>query len=412
MSGSIPLSASELNALVITERVNSCLSMVGIFFVLITYSFSSHFDKPINRLIFFATWGNIGSTIASLISDAGPLAVAVGQKTAPLCQFQGFLVQMFLGVDAYWAVCMAVNVYLVFFRGYSTGQLRNLDFYYLIASFILSFIPAITFVFISNPSQGPVYGPAIIWCWITPSWDWMRIVFLYAIVWVAIVFAFVVYAMTGKVIWNKRRHLDGFLNPLNENPFTQIVTTEIEITHQERFFVKEDDEAPITSERPVEQFTPYSVNVQVDPQAQPKQPMPAPMRMRGITRDIAEAETNPDAWLYARVAFLFFLALLITWVPSSVNRVYAMVRPNEVNFALNYVSSFVFPLQGFWNVIVYIITSQQACRALWNSITRRGSAHQNANFGPSFTGGIVDRQQRFPSGSKQRLRSISSFSIT
>jgi len=92
MPGTIPLSASELNALVITERVNSCLSMAGIFFVLITYTFSSHFDKPINRLIFFATWGNIGSTVASLISDAGPLAV-VGHKTAPLCQLQGFLVQ-------------------------------------------------------------------------------------------------------------------------------------------------------------------------------------------------------------------------------------------------------------------------------------------------------------------------------
>jgi len=223
--------------------------------------------------------------------------------------------------------------------------------------------------------------------------------------------AFAVYAMAGKVIWNKRRHLDGFLNPLNENPFTQIVTTEIEITHQERFIVKEDDEAQNTSER-IEQFTPYSVNVQVDPQDQPGRPMPAPMRVRGITRDIAESETNPDAWLYARVAFLFFLALLITWVPSSVNRVYAMVNPDEVNFALNYVSSFVFPLQGFWNVIVYIVTSQQACRRLWSSMTRRSSTRQNANFGPNFTGGDVDGQHRFPSNSKQRLRSISSFSNT
>ncbi|TVY15055.1 hypothetical protein LARI1_G007555 [Lachnellula arida] len=408
MPGTIPLSASELHALVITERVNSSLSMAGIFFVLITYTFSSHFDKPINRLIFFATWGNIGSTVASLISDAGPLAV-VGDKPAPLCQLQGFLVQMFLGVDAYWAFCMAINVYLVFFRGYSTDQLRSLDFYYLLACFALSFIPAITFVFISSPSRGHVYGPAIIWCWISPNWDWMRIVFLYAIVWAAIVFAFAVYAMAGKVIWNKRRHLDGFLNPLNENPFTQIVTTEIEITHQERFIVKEDDETQITSERP-KHFDPYSVNVQVDPTAQPGRPMPAPMRMRGITRDIAESETNPDAWLYARVAFLFFLALLITWVPSSVNRVYAMANPGVTNFALNYVSSLVFPLQGFWNVIVYIVTSQQACRRLWSSMTRRSSARQNANFGPNFTGGDVDGQRRFPSNSKQRLRSISSFS--
>lgn len=80
---------SQLQALVITERVNSCLSMTGILFVLATYMFSSHFNKPINRLIFFATWGNIGSTVASLISEAGPLAGAA----SPLCQFQAFLVQ-------------------------------------------------------------------------------------------------------------------------------------------------------------------------------------------------------------------------------------------------------------------------------------------------------------------------------
>jgi len=407
MPGTIPLSASELNALVITERVNSSLSMAGILFVLITYMFSSHFDRPINRLIFFATLGNIGSTVASLISEAGPLSVVHG--VSPLCKFQGFLVQMFLGVDCYWAFCMAINVYLVFFRGYSTDQLRSLDVYYLLACFGLSFIPAIVFVFISSPSRGHVYGPAIIWCWITPDWDWMRIVFLYAIVWVAMIFAFAVYAMAGKVIWNKRRHLDGFLNPLNDNPFTQIVTTEIEITHEERFIVKGDDAGQSTSAR-LDSFDPYSVNVQVEPQATPGRPMPAPLRMRGITRDIAEAETNPEAWLYARVAFLFFLALLITWVPSSVNRVYAWVEPNKVNFALNYVSSFVFPLQGFWNLIVYIITSQTACRRLWMSMTRRTSERRGSSFGPNFTGGDADRHTRFPSNSKQRLRSISSFS--
>jgi hypothetical protein len=216
--------------------------------------------------------------------------------------------------------------------------------------------------------------------------------------------------MAGKVIWDKRRHLDGFLNPLNENPFTQIVTTEIEITHEERFIVKDDGSQTTTADRP-EPFDPYSVNVQVAPQPQTAHPLPAPLRMRGLTREIAKAETNAEAWLYARVAFLFFIALLITWVPSSVNRVYAMVNPNKINFALNYVSSFVFPLQGFWNVIVYIITSQTACRRLWTDMTSRNGGRNGTRLTESnFTGGQVDRHHRFPSASKQRLRSVSSFS--
>ena len=176
---STELTAKQLKALMVTERVNSSLSLVGIIFVIVTFIFSSSFNKPINRLIFFATFGNLGSVVASLISEAGPTAGA----TAPICRFQAFLVQMFLGVDCYWAFCMAINVYLVFFRGYSTDQLRNLDVKYLLLCYGLSFVPAIIFIFISTPNGGPIYGDAIIWCWITSENGWMRIVFLYGIVW-------------------------------------------------------------------------------------------------------------------------------------------------------------------------------------------------------------------------------------
>lgn len=210
--------------------------------------------------------------------------------------------------------------------------------------------------------------------------------------------------MAGKVIWSKRRHLDGFLNPLNENPFTSTVTTEIEITHEERF-INKDAGSQQTSDMSTEAegFDPYTVDIQVVPTARQNHPVPAALRLRTLTRDAAESETNADAWLYARVAFLFFLALLITWVPTSVNRVYAMVHPDRVNFALNYISSLVFPLQGFWNGIVYIITSQTACRRLWRGIVSRDARSKGTNL----TGGKDDRRF-YPTTGKQRLRSISS----
>lgn len=176
MSG---LSASQLDAIAITERVNSAISVCGIIFVIVTYLSCSEFNKPINRLIFFASFGNLGSDIASLISEAGPLA-GIG---SPLCQFQAFLVQMFLGVDCYWAFCMAINVYLAFFRGYTVERLRSLDVRYLVLCYGLSFVPALVFLFISTPTRDHVYGNALIWCWITTKWDWARVVFLYGIVW-------------------------------------------------------------------------------------------------------------------------------------------------------------------------------------------------------------------------------------
>ena len=87
----------------------------------------------------------------------------------------------FLGVDAYWALCMAINVYLAFFRNYTVEQLRALDVRYLLACYGLSFVPAFVFIFISWPKS--IYGDAIIWCWISSDWDYLRLVVLYAIVW-------------------------------------------------------------------------------------------------------------------------------------------------------------------------------------------------------------------------------------
>ncbi|KAL9069842.1 MAG: hypothetical protein Q9157_006030 [Trypethelium eluteriae] len=274
---------------------------------------------------------------------------------------------------------MAINVYLAFFRGYSVKQLRGLDVRYLLFCYGASFVPAFIFIFISTHSRGHLYGPAIIWCWISLEWDPMRIIFLYGPIWLAIVFAFAVYVRAGLVIWRKRRHLNGFLNPLNENPFTGIITTDITVTtsemqpqttHEPVGMPEEPPLARPSSTQPItgDGIHPYSVTVDVDPQK--RSPQPAILRVRSLTREAAIDEINAEAWLYARVAILFFIALLITWVPSSVNRVYALVAPHSFNFALNYVASLVFPLQAFWNVIVYIITSQTACRKTWEDVWR------------------------------------------
>ncbi|KAJ5594728.1 G protein coupled receptor family protein [Penicillium hispanicum] len=398
----IPLTDNQHRAMVVTERVNSSVSIVCIVFVIVTYLFASGFDKPINRLIFFASWGNLGSNIAALISEAGP---AAGQHSS-LCQFQAFLVEMFLGVDCYWAFFMAVNVYLVFFRNYTVEQLRSLDVIYLILSFILSLVPSLAFVFISTSDRGHIYGNATIWCWITPQWDFMRIIFLYGIVWVALLFAFIIYAMTAKLIWDKREHLDGYLNPLNESPFVNTMT-EVKITHEERPIVQDAGPHGILDLGTDQDL--YAVQVEAHPQKlQPQSHMPDALRVRSITRNAAEQAQNQEAWLYARVAFLFFLVLMITWIPTSVNRVYAIVDPAGMNFPLNYVAAFVFPLQAFWNTVIYVITSQAACRKLCARLfvkpfrqTKRQS---------TFSVGNHDNRNVYPSRRKQRLRSFSSCS--
>ena len=169
MSG---LSDQQIWHISVAERITSCISLLCVIFILFTYLFSPGFHKPINRQIFYATWSNLGICVAGLISVDGYL----GGTDTPICRFQAFIVQMcitsnavlrkhridlyrFLGVDAYWALCMAVNVYLAFFAGHTVEQLRSLDLKYLIVCYGASFIPALVFLCI-NTYKGPIYGDA------------------------------------------------------------------------------------------------------------------------------------------------------------------------------------------------------------------------------------------------------------
>ncbi len=137
---------------------------------------------------------------------------------------------------------------------------------------------------------------------------------------IAMVFAMVVYVMAGKVIYDRRKHLDGYLNPLNDYPFANTVTRtqEIHVTHEDRPEYRRDSSEPITAadrsdSRAADEIDAYTFQVEA-PQLANNQRLPAALRLRSLTRDAAQEAPNVEAWLYARVAFLFFAALLITWV--------------------------------------------------------------------------------------------------
>lgn len=56
--------------------------------------------------------------------------------------------------------------------------------------------------------------------------------------------------------------------------------------------------------------------------------------------------------------------MLVTWIPSSANRLYSLAQTGDINLALEYMSAFVLPLQGFWNAVIYMVTSWKACKLL------------------------------------------------
>ena len=102
--------------------------------------------------------GNTLCNIATLMSQSG---VRQG-KNSHLCQFQGFLIQMFLPADALWNLAMAINVYLTLFRKYNSQQLKALEWRYHLMAYGAPFIVALAYVFVETKNKGHIYGPATV----------------------------------------------------------------------------------------------------------------------------------------------------------------------------------------------------------------------------------------------------------
>ncbi|KAL8685917.1 MAG: hypothetical protein Q9224_005618 [Gallowayella concinna] len=301
------LSLAQLHALETTERVASCFSVIGTMFIILTFTFSTSFRKPINRLIFYASWGNALCNVATLMSQSG---IRAGQDSH-LCQFQGFLIQMCLPADALWNLAMAINVYLTLFKKYNAQQLKALEWRYHIMCYAIPFIVALVYLFVDTSSRGRIYGDASLWCWISIKWVILRIALCYIPAWIAILVSFTLYAMSGREIFLKRQQLRAFHssspNPV-ANPFTSFKTTEVEITSE-------------LADLPSRNHDQYSIKISSSAMSPtfsdaPTVVPPTPTTTNAVQcrNNRAAMEANTAAWGYTKVALLFFVSLLITWV--------------------------------------------------------------------------------------------------
>ncbi|KAL2271394.1 hypothetical protein VTJ83DRAFT_765 [Remersonia thermophila] len=70
------------------------------------------------------------------------------------------------------------------------------------------------------------------------------------------------------------------------------------------------------------------------------------------------ANLDPVKLGYLRTSFLFALSIFVTWTPSSINRVYALVYPDRpASYPLNLAGAVVLPLQGLWNAVIFGATT-------------------------------------------------------
>lgn len=84
------LSAEDAASVIAIERACSALSLMGCLFVLVTFSLSDAFrQRAINRMVFYATFGNMLTNVATLMTTSYTKSVdSFG------CQLQAFLIQV------------------------------------------------------------------------------------------------------------------------------------------------------------------------------------------------------------------------------------------------------------------------------------------------------------------------------
>jgi len=93
--------------------------------------------------------------------------------------------------------------------------------------------------------------------------------------------------------------------------------------------------------------------------------------------ELSQTTTRPShkmdkiRWAYTKSALLFTISILITWIPASINRVQGLVDKHNPNYYMNAISAAVLPLQGFWNTVIFFVSSWGVVKRSWRRWRRR-----------------------------------------
>lgn len=151
------LTIYQINSLVIIERTTASISVVATLILLATFCLLKQFRTLSNTLIFYASFANLFANVAALMGRD-----AINAPDGAACQFQAFLLEMFMQSDPMWSCAMAINVYLCIFRRWDTVQLRRMHWIYLALCYGIPFVPAIFCLFYREKTRGKMYGNATV----------------------------------------------------------------------------------------------------------------------------------------------------------------------------------------------------------------------------------------------------------
>lgn len=312
-------------------------------------------------------------------------------------------------------MCMAFDVYLVMFRRWSPEQVKEVFKWYIPVCYGLPLVPALTCLLYRNKQGDRIFGNAAvrlllspqssptnklqIWCWIDNEYADVRIYSYYGPVWIYLMVTFTIYIRVGIEIFRTRTALRAFGS--GGHTHTSLISRSssqlISSNRNSRASVASLSLPVFTGTRTTEVnfiSTPNNLSVPAPTHSRSSQSQPEVVHIVHIYANQKEPRRSlldiPRDWFdsmmrslddmdqikvaYAKCASLFFLSIIITWVPSSANRVYGLNHTNT-SYSLSLAAAAVLPLQGFWNTAIFFWISWNIVKDHWRE-QRLGKATQ------------------------------------
>ncbi|EKG10588.1 hypothetical protein MPH_12446 [Macrophomina phaseolina MS6] len=204
----------------IVARTSASISLLTTSSIILTYLLSPRFRKPMNRLLFYASLGNIFQATALFICTSG---LPFPGNTMSLCRFQAFCIQMWVVhnisriLDAFDGAQCLPHLFPV------RQNLRRLEPWYIAINYGWPF--GHTFIMLMldvSPQQTGIFGPAVMWCWISSDYEWMRLAFSYGPTWVIVLVVTAIFVVTGSRM--VQQHYE--LTKLHQGPDAQMTLLE------------------------------------------------------------------------------------------------------------------------------------------------------------------------------------------
>ncbi|PHH77384.1 hypothetical protein CDD82_3542 [Ophiocordyceps australis] len=376
------LTPSQISALITIERTGAALSMLAILLTLVSFGLFSKLRTMPNHFLALASLANAGASVASMMGYDG---VDKGQDSS-LCQAQAFIFEWFMQSDPWWSCAMAVNVLLVFFFNVNPVKIHKRLWIYCLVCFGGPLIPAVILICLQGDSRGAVYGDATLWCWIGPQWSLVRLYAYYIPIWLCLFTSLVIYVLVGCHVFRSRNQLRQVAGQMGSVPNSRsrvvlgsrdsaeerltgnpdgcgTIMTELQVTSGPSprkcpTPIPLSDEHGSSSRLPwvdchvamskgIDGFQHFEVVCQSSTQGARRKSLLDRLHLGAVYKSITQAWISASLKLkcfdavkraYLRTSVIFGLAVIITWVPSSFNRLYSLQNDGRISFGYSVAS--------------------------------------------------------------------------